>query len=396
MWYLLPMKIVLLSLLLIAALPYPTLDQGRCRPANTPLDEQQLCLISAERGEWLPLNALDSATNPTGYPDSLFEQMRALYLAGNFDRLEELLWEGYEPYIGTPYLQAHDKQRLYPSKLQLRAEMVLGKIPFTLLLIGGYLLTLLFRPLYPVIFSFHSLLLLARVYIASRPPVSNMAETLIYVPWVVALAAWTTRVRPWGAVGAAGLLLLFWVSRLGEGLESLQPVLDSNFWLSTHVLMVVGSYGVLLLSAILAHLYLVRPATRLPSLILQVLYIGTALLLIGTLLGGVWASQSWGRFWDWDPKETWAFISICLYLALIHARLFGLLGDFAFALTAAAAFFSVTFTWYGVNYILGTGLHSYGFGEGGQWIYWAGLGGDALLLSLLALRHKLKRVSTEV
>ncbi|MCB0379328.1 MAG: cytochrome c biogenesis protein CcsA [Bdellovibrionales bacterium] len=85
----------------------------------------------------------------------------------------------------------------------------------------------------------------------------------------------------------------------------------------------------------------------------------------GTILGGVWADYSWGRFWGWDPKETWAFIALMGYLALLHARLVGWVKDFGILAGSVVSFSLVIMAWYGVNFVLGAGLHSYGFGAGG-------------------------------
>ncbi len=115
-----------------------------------------------------------------------------------------------------------------------------------------------------------------------------------------------------------------------------------------------------------------KPETSaLPQLsksILHTMYIGTAMLIAGTILGGVWAAESWGRFWDWDPKESWAFISSCCYLIFIHAYTFRYIHQIGLAIGAVIGLWAISFTWYGVNYILGTGLHSYGFGSGAKGI----------------------------
>jgi cytochrome c biogenesis factor len=93
---------------------------------------------------------------------------------------------------------------------------------------------------------------------------------------------------------------------------------------------------------------------------------GTVLLGAGTILGGVWANESWGRFWGWDPKETWSLITFLAYMALLHGRRTGWFSAFGTAVGALIGFLLVLMTWYGVNYLLGSGLHSYGFGAGGQ------------------------------
>jgi cytochrome c biogenesis factor len=97
----------------------------------------------------------------------------------------------------------------------------------------------------------------------------------------------------------------------------------------------------------------------------RTLQIGVVLLAAGTVLGGVWANYSWGRFWGWDPKETWALIALLGYLTVLHGRFAGWLGPFGFAVASTIAFLGVLMAWYGVNFVLAAGLHSYGFGGGG-------------------------------
>jgi ABC-type transport system involved in cytochrome c biogenesis permease subunit len=117
------------------------------------------------------------------------------------------------------------------------------------------------------------------------------------------------------------------------------------------------------------------------------LQVGTLFLAVGTLLGGVWASYSWGRFWGWDPKETWALIALLGYLAVLHGRLAGWLGGFGLALGAIGAFLLVLMAWYGVNYVLGTGLHAYGFGSGGSGWMFAFAAAELLLIVFALARH---------
>jgi len=104
---------------------------------------------------------------------------------------------------------------------------------------------------------------------------------------------------------------------------------------------------------------------RLSQYLYRTLQIGVVLLAAGTILGGVWANYSWGRFWGWDPKETWALIALLGYLAVLHGRFSGWLGSFGIAVGSVIAFLGVLMAWYGVNFVLAAGLHSYGFGGGG-------------------------------
>lgn len=234
-------------------------------------------------------------------------------------------------------------------------------------------------------FVCHSLGLVLRSYIMSRPPVSNMYETVLWVPWVAVLAGFIFYIRSFKITFIASLLLagfcLLLTSLAPEILDSsmqpLEAVLNSTFWLSTHVVIITMSYAFFFLAFVLGDIsllsYLIyKPSTNLQQSfktmnysIYRSLQWGIVLLAGGTILGAIWADLSWGRFWAWDPKESWALISLLAYLALLHAKLVGWLLDFGMAMGAVLMFFTVIMAWYGVNFILGAGLHSYGFGHGG-------------------------------
>jgi ABC-type transport system involved in cytochrome c biogenesis permease subunit len=163
---------------------------------------------------------------------------------------------------------------------------------------------------------------------------------------------------------------------LDNGLHPLEPVLRSNMWLTIHVLTITLGYAAFSLSLVLGNLglgqwvFLGREGKNLPQRQLaffayRAVQVGVVLLAAGTILGGVWADYSWGRFWGWDPKETWALIALLGYLALIHARFRGMVGPFGFLAGCVGAFMGVLMAWYGVNFVLGVGKHSYGFSAGG-------------------------------
>jgi cytochrome c biogenesis factor len=119
--------------------------------------------------------------------------------------------------------------------------------------------------------------------------------------------------------------------------------------------------------------------------------VGTLLLAVGTMLGGVWASYSWGRFWGWDPKETWALIALLGYLAVLHGRFIGWFKDFGMAVGSILGFLGVLMAWYGVNFILGTGLHSYGFGSGGYTYVGGFVAFELLVVGAASFRHRSQR-----
>lgn len=232
-------------------------------------------------------------------------------------------------------------------------------------------------------FGVHAYGFYLRCLIAGRPPVSNMYESIIWVSWAVALfsLALFCFYRSSWILLSAGLVssLALGVAEsfpavLDPSITPLVPVLRSNLWLTIHVLTITLSYGAFALSWGLGHFALAgfifspqnEAKNRTLSLFLyRAVQIGVVLLATGTVLGGVWANYSWGRFWGWDPKETWALIALLGYLAVLHGRFAGWLGTFGTVAGCVIAFLGVVMAWYGVNYVLAAGLHSYGFGGGG-------------------------------
>jgi len=180
------------------------------------------------------------------------------------------------------------------------------------------------------------------------------------------------------AVSTICLILADNVPILDGSITPLVPVLRHNMWLTIHVLTITLGYAAFTLAMGLGHvvlgLHFLAPAKAalqktLSLFLYRAIQVGTLFLAVGTLLGGVWASYSWGRFWGWDPKETWALIATLGYLAILHARLLGWVKDFGVAVGSLLGYLLVLMAWYGVNFVLGTGLHSYGFGSGGYaWV----------------------------
>lgn len=321
--------------------------------------------------------------------------------------------KAYVSIADKPYLETINKQLSYPSHWQLQMETWYYHWPLIELSLFAYSLALIlfligytakresiFRYAFVAVilgFSIHTLILVLRCLVLQRPPVSNMFETVVYVPWVAMVLGFVlfTIFRRYiiliaATAASACLLILLKLTDVDARMENVQAVLDSQYWLIVHVLMIVGSYGVFIVCGVLAHFYLVACALNRQSTpsaqftakcILHTMYIGVALLIPGTILGGVWAAESWGRFWDWDPKESWAFISACIYVLIIHAYTFKKIHDYGLAIGAIAGLMAISFTWYGVNYILGTGLHSYGFGQGGEMYYYGYLLIESLFLA---------------
>jgi ABC-type transport system involved in cytochrome c biogenesis permease subunit len=226
-----------------------------------------------------------------------------------------------------------------------------------------------------------------RCIIRSRPPVSTLYETILFitaVSSVVCLILETiNRQRIAIAVaqflGMAGMFLankyeFKEAATAGDTMPSLVAVLDTNFWLSTHVTSVTMGYSAGLLAAAIAHVWLIgkvlgfRPDDgafykNVSRMTYGILCFGLFFSVVGTILGGIWANYSWGRFWGWDPKENGALM-ICLWeLIILHARMGGYIRDYGLAVMAIFGGIVVSFSWWGVN-LLGVGLHSYGFTTG--------------------------------
>jgi cytochrome c-type biogenesis protein CcsB len=227
-----------------------------------------------------------------------------------------------------------------------------------------------------------------RCIIAGHVPVTNMYESLVWVALgltVVAYIFYLVFKSPIALLTAApiaviGLILADMLpSVLNPNIGPLPPVLRDNFWLVTHVMTITLGYSAFALATGLAHYIMgyelwkrapLSEQSPLHDLNYRALQVGVLLLAAGTILGGVWAYYSWGRFWGWDPKETWALIALLLYIFALHGRLAGWWGNFGMAAASALCFHGILMTWYGVNFVLGKGLHSYGFGGGG--LFWIG------------------------
>ena len=224
-----------------------------------------------------------------------------------------------------------------------------------------------------------------RCFIAGRPPVSNMYESIIWVSLgcvvfgMIFELTYRRRFIGLAATVVATIALIIGDSVpavLDQSIKPLEPVLRSNYWLTIHVLTITLSYAAFALAMGIGNIalsYYIRGvegqnSEKLSSLALfsyRAIQVGVLLLTAGTILGGVWADYSWGRFWGWDPKETWALIADLGYLAVLHGRFAGWFRTFGTAASAVCCFTGVVMAWYGVNFVLGVGLHSYGFGGGG-------------------------------
>jgi len=345
----------------------------------------------------------------------------------------------------TAAIQAEFGSEVLPGQTALRSELLLNSTsPFRrvifpymigfLVLMIAFAWTLVRRggapyfwrhPLYLVgsLIFWGSLLIhlagfVLRWVASGRAPLSNGYESLVFISLCVALAGliFESKDRRGSAAGLASLLAgtvlgISMMSAFDPAIGPLVPVLAS-YWLNIHVTVITSSYGFFGLGALLGGLILVlhffkgpgRSALRqtvlkLDRLLFNVLVTGIALLSVGTLLGGVWANESWGRYWGWDPKETWSLVSILIYAAVLHFRWIPALNrPWVLASGSFLSIASIIMTYFGVNYFL-VGLHSYAQGEAARVPTWVWLGSAVMLLLVLASgwfdRHRSWGVSPE-
>ncbi len=295
---------------------------------------------------------------------------------------------------------------IIPPKSKLRAERIFRELGIThklifLYLIAGFILLILImiRMVKPHLkvgalvkiaewtivagFALHTLVLALRWYIGGHAPWSNAYESMLYVAWSMALAGvvfmrFSPLVPALTAIIAGITLGATFLNEMDPQITNLVPVLKS-YWLNIHVSVITSSYGFLGLSMILGLftllLFIFRNPAKYPQIDHTIVeatrigemtaILGLMLLTIGNFLGGVWANESWGRYWSWDPKETWAWISILVYVIVVHLRFVPRMKrnyPFNFAVATTLAYSSIVMTFVGVNYYL-SGMHSYAAGE---------------------------------
>jgi ABC-type transport system involved in cytochrome c biogenesis permease subunit len=245
----------------------------------------------------------------------------------------------------------------------------------------------------------HTLGLVSRVVLQGRPPVTNLYSSAIFVGWAAVLVAiYLERVyrRGFGTLAActAGfgtLLVAHHLAGDGDTMEMMRAVLDSNFWLATHVVTITIGYSGTFLAGAIAIGYTVRrhlvkdhdPATSkaLTGMTYGVICFALLFSFVGTVLGGIWADQSWGRFWGWDPKENGALLIVLWNAIILHARWGGYVREKGIMAMAIVGNIITSLSWFGVN-MLGVGLHSYGFMDSAFWALTAFCASQLTLMAL--------------
>jgi ABC-type transport system involved in cytochrome c biogenesis permease subunit len=227
-------------------------------------------------------------------------------------------------------------------------------------------------------FVIHSLGLGFRMFLEGRPPVTNLYSSAIFIGWGACLfGIFLERIFKGGIglvvagfIGFATLIIAHHLALSGDTMEMLQAVLDTNLWLATHVVIVTCGYAAMFVAGILAIIYILRGfftrsltpdvAKTLSRMVYGIVCFATLFSFVGTILGGIWADQSWGRFWGWDPKENGALLIVLWNALILHARWGGMIKQRGLMAMAVFGNIITSFSWFGVN-MLGIGLHSYGF-----------------------------------
>jgi len=293
---------------------------------------------------------------------------------------------------------------VYPSDMKIESEVfynefkVFNRLSYYYAIVGLIMILLLIQQIlkerkwrnYIIKLAFvlvgigflaHTVGLMGRWFISGHAPWSNAYESVIYIAWATILAGFIFSRKSLMTVAATAILssLLLMVAALNwldPEITNLVPVLDS-YWLIIHVAIITASYGFLALGALLGFLNLILMViqsstnkSRIAASLKELTFInemsittGLFMLSVGTFLGGIWANESWGRYWGWDPKETWALASMLIYIFVLHMRFIPKIkGIFAFNLASIVAYSSIIMTYFGVNFYL-SGLHSYAKGD---------------------------------
>ena len=225
--------------------------------------------------------------------------------------------------------------------------------------------------------TFHTLGLVTRMMLEGRPPVTNLYSSAIFIGWGAIILSIAIELFHRNAIGTAvasvvgfaTLLIAHHLSLSGDTLEMMRAVLDTNFWLATHVVVITLGYASTFLAGTIAVVYLIRrafgnvpksTAASLRGMVYGVICFATLASFVGTVLGGIWADQSWGRFWGWDPKENGALLIVIWNAIILHARWGGMIRERGMMVMAVFGNIVTSWSWFGTN-MLGIGLHSYGF-----------------------------------
>jgi cytochrome c-type biogenesis protein CcsB len=360
-------------------------------------------LLTALRTNEIPSIATNFAEMSAAYQakeNTRFQQKVADYhtfLATKFSHQfpkadYEVIFNHFEPFYKCMVLYVLIGLIAWASWLS--SPQILGRTSFFLLLLT---------------FAVHTIGLVTRMYLQGRPPVTNLYSSAIFVGWgAVLLCIVLERIHKNGigtvtaaVMGFLTLLIAHHLAGDGDTIEIMRAVLDSNFWLSTHVVVVTLGYASTFLAGFLAIIYVFRSrfeksfpqsiGKSLEGMVYGIVCFATLFSFVGTILGGIWADQSWGRFWGWDPKENGALLIVLWNAIILHARWGKYIERRGLMTMAVFGNIVTSFSWFGVN-MLGVGLHSYGFID--KAFFWlAAFIVSQLAIMALSLTYRAKTVT---
>ncbi|ECL9335153.1 cytochrome c biogenesis protein CcsA [Campylobacter jejuni] len=380
---------------------------------------------------WLaPFSAVTTLKGDEGHIvlaliQNYFSAVENAFKDGNWTRADEGLKfiKEYQEKIGYKVMPSKTKveMEIFSNKAEifvklapvyLIAGFLLLILVFSKMVIPNLKISFIFKVVYVLnvlAFVIHTVGLGLRAYLSGHAPWSNGYESMVYIAWALSLSGiFFSRKSPIAlsltSILSGVVLMVAHLSEMNPQITNLVPVLNS-YWLSIHVSVITASYGFLGLCALLGiftlflmcflkkdgkyNLNILRNITEATRINEMAIIFGLCLLTVGNFLGAIWANESWGRYWSWDSKETWALVSILVYAAILHLRMIPkYCNQFVFALWSMFAYWVIIMTYFGVNYFL-TGLHSYAAGEAAQipnYVYW----GFALMvvLALFARRKQ--------
>ncbi len=361
----------------------------RFRAWQAVLDRSGLPLLPGAHADdaWLPLNAALNEEHPFHAGLDHWRQALSAYRDGRQTAFDEHI-QAFNRLVASHPVAASAQSRVRVEAFYNHLDAFF----WSRVMYGGalvlLLLSFLFSPfalrrasllLILIGFTIQTLGLVLRFLITFRSPVTNLYETFVFVAWAAVLLGLFLGLRRHlplclTSSGASGLVFLLIAARFGSGdtLGQLVAVLNSNWWLSVHVITITAGYAGCVVAGIIGHVYIVQSLSgkqakgsldHIQRTLYATLIFGLLFTFVGTVMGGIWADQSWGRFWGWDPKENGALVIILWVAIILHARLARLIGPFGVAAGAVGAIIMVVLAWLGVN-LLGVGMHSYGFTSG--------------------------------
>jgi ABC-type transport system involved in cytochrome c biogenesis permease subunit len=335
---------------------------------------------------WLPLGARDPAE-----------------LAAHADNLRAFAPAGYPPRAGMQREITYNRRR--PTRLAWWILLPAALAAAAAVRLDRRWLDRLAAVAIVAAFAVITWGIATRWHIAGRIPAANMYESMLFLSWGVALFAGAaallgrSRIVVLNAAAMAALAaLLVDVLPMDPFVHPVPPVLSGTPWLAIHVPIIMVGYAVCALAMLVAHVEIgvaaFAPhrralATRLHDLLYWYLHAGSILLIAGILTGSIWAASSWGRYWGWDPKEVWSLVAFLAYMAILHARWERMVGPFGVAASSIIAFWAIIMTYVGVNFVLASGLHSYGFASSRVTQWMMGVAAvEILFLGTAAIAHR--------